>query len=99
DVLEFARKNRVLLLVHEKTSVEVDISLGGILFEEQAIARSQITKVGKLKLPLATPEDLIVMKAIAHRPNDLLDIHGLFDVYPDLDVKHIRKWVDELAQM
>ena len=65
--------------------------MGGIPFEIQAIARAKETKVGKINLPLASPEDLIVMKAIAHRPNDIIDIHGLFDVHPDLDMDHIRK--------
>ena len=99
DILEFAKQNRVLLLVHENSGVEVDISLGGILFEEEAINRANKTKVGKINLPVSTPEDLIVMKAIAHREKDLFDIEGLFDVYPNLDLKHIRKWVDELAQV
>jgi hypothetical protein len=95
---EFARQNRVLLLVHQNSGIEVDISLGGIPFEIQAIARAKATKVGKLILPLATPEDLIVMKAIAHRSNDLFDIEGLFAVHANLDIEHIRRWVDKLAQ-
>jgi hypothetical protein len=99
ELLEFARRNRVLLLRHEKSGVEIDISLAGVPFELEAIARAKKTKVGRLKLPVATPEDLIVMKAIAHRPNDLTDIHSLLDVHPNLDVAHIRKWVDEFAQV
>lgn len=98
EALKFARENRVLLLRHEKSGVDVDISLGGTQFEQQALARIKVLKIGKVALPLAHPEDLIVMKAVAQRDHDIKDIQGLFDVFPDLDVSYIRKWVDELAQ-
>jgi len=35
----FARRNRVLLLRHAESGVDVDMSLGALLFEEQAVAR------------------------------------------------------------
>ena len=37
-----------------------------------------------MRLPI--PEDLIIMKTIAHRPKDLLDIQAILDSHHDLDV-------------
>lgn len=54
-------------------------------------------RVAGVTVPLATPEDLIVMKAIAHRDRDLIDIQDLLDVQAKLDWKRIRRWVGEFA--
>ena len=70
----FARKHRVLLLRHTSSRVNIDISLGILPFEEETVERSIIHNIGTLSIRLPTPEDLIIMKAIAHRPKDLEDI-------------------------
>lgn len=95
---EFARRNRVLLLVHRETGLPVDISLGALPFEIETVQRSQVHKVGSLKLRLPTPEDLIIFKAVAHRPQDLLDIQAIIDNYPNLDQDRIRIWVQSFAE-
>ncbi|MBI3406889.1 MAG: hypothetical protein HY040_00850 [Planctomycetes bacterium] len=97
DTLEFARKNRVLLLLHEKTGVQIDISLGNLPYEKAAIAQSRNTKVGKLTIPLPRPEDLIVLKSVAHRIIDMTDIVGLLDAQPNVDKAYIRRWLDYFA--
>jgi hypothetical protein len=38
------------------------------------VERSKLYQIGPLALRLPTPEDLIILKAVAHRPKDLLDI-------------------------
>jgi hypothetical protein len=48
-----------------------------------------------VKLPQV--EDLLIMKTIAQRPQDLRDIEGLLDVHPDADVERVRQWVREFA--
>ena len=95
---EFARRNRVLLLVHQETGIPVDISLGALPFEIEAVQRSQVHKVGSLKVRLPTPEDLIIFKAVAHRPQDLLDIQAIVDNYPNLDQDRIQIWVQSFAE-
>lgn len=97
DPLAFAREARMLLVTHVRSAVDIDMSLGSLAFERQAVERRIEMKVAQLKLPLATPEDLIVMKAVAQRPRDLADIDGLIDAHPKLDRRRIRKHLRDFA--
>ncbi|MDZ4159533.1 MAG: hypothetical protein U1B80_07065, partial [Anaerolineaceae bacterium] len=47
---------------------------------------------------LPTPEDLIILKAVAHRPIDMLDIQGIVESNPDLDRQRIEYWVRQFSQ-
>ena len=98
-VMEFAQKSRVLLLRHSLSGANIDISLGVLPFEEEVVARSKVYDVGVLSVRLPTPEDLIIMKAVAHRPKDLIDIQTVIDSHPDLDVNRIKKWVKSIAEV
>jgi hypothetical protein len=94
----FAKKNRVLLLQHKKSSINIDISLGLLAFEKEAIERSIGHKVGNVRFRLPAAEDLIIFKAVAHRPQDIMDIQGIVNNNPKLDVKYIKKIVNEFAR-
>lgn len=39
------------------------------------------------------------MKAIAHRPKDLLDIQSIIEAHPDLDSGRVEAIVREFAQL
>ena len=91
NAVDFAKKNRVLLLRHVITNTNVDISLGIMPFERETVERSSIQEFDdSLQVQLPTPEDLIIMKAIAHRPKDLEDIRTLAVKYTNLDVASRR---------
>jgi hypothetical protein len=94
----FARRNRVLLLRHDESGIAVDVSLGMLPFEKEAIERSSVFRIGDLELRLPSPEDLIIMKAVAHRPKDLLDISGIVRMHPDLDRLRVERWVSDFAE-
>ena len=96
---EFARKNRVLLLQHAPSEINIDISLGIMPFEVEMVERGKVRSVGTLSIRLPTPEDLIVMKAIAHRPKDLEDIRTIIDKNPQLDTKRIRQWIKSFGEI
>lgn len=61
------------------------------------IGRAQTIETDGLQIRIATPEDLIIMKALARRPQDVADIAGIIEVQPDLDVDRIRRWVREFS--
>lgn len=97
DALEFALENRVLLMRHASTSIEADLALGLLPFEQQAVVAATPRDFGGFSLPLPTAEDLVIMKAIAGRPRDIGDIEGIVANTPNLDNARIRLIVGELA--
>jgi hypothetical protein len=97
DAIPFARDSRVLLLRHKRSSIDVDLSLGRLEFEHETVARAKRRRIAGVWIPLPTPEDLIVLKAIAHRSRDMSDIEGLVAVHSRLDSKRILRWVGEFA--
>jgi hypothetical protein len=98
DADSFARENLVLLLRHEASGIAVDVSLGILAFEQEAVARSVLHDAGAFAIRVPTPEDLIILKAVAHRPVDLLDIQALIQTNPNLDRERIRSYVCEFAE-
>jgi len=100
QVEDFAKRSRVLLLRHTHSQTNIDISLGVLPFEEEVIQRSIAHTIDDmLTIRLPTPEDLIIMKAVAHRPKDLLDIQGIIQSNPGLDRKRIQDWVVQFATL
>lgn len=100
QIEDFARRNRVLLLRHIPSQTDIDISLGILPFEQEVVERSIVHEVdAALKIRLPTPEDLIIMKAVAHRPKDLLDIQGIVQSQPQLDRDRIHYWVTQFADL
>jgi len=95
--LEFARRSRVLLLRHIASGIDVDVTFGGLPFEQAVVERSSIHDVGGLRMRLPRVEDLLVMKAVAHRPKDIEDIRGLLAAHPHADISEARRWVKEFA--
>jgi len=98
DPIPFARKNRVLLLRHRESGIDIDISLGILPFEIEMVERSSVVEVGLTRLRLPTPEDLIILKAVAHRPKDLQDIQAITNSHPDLDKQRIKFWVEQFGE-
>jgi hypothetical protein len=96
---ENARKNRVLLLRHSPTDTDIDISLGIMPFEEEMVKRGRVKLFANLSARLPTPEDLIIMKAVAHRLKDLEDIRSIVDNNSNLDLARIEFWVKEFAKV
>ena len=97
DAEAFARKNWILLVRHQASGTNIDISLGILPFEIEMVARCQNLKVGSLNLNLPTPEDLIILKSVANRPQDLIDIQAIAASHPDLDKERIRFWVEQFG--
>jgi predicted nucleotidyltransferase len=98
DPIGFARKNRVLLLQHSVSGMDIDLSLGILPFEFEMVERSRVVEIGSLKMRLPTPEDLIIMKSVAHRQKDLADIQGIAASHPILDKERIRFWVEQFGE-
>lgn len=99
DAVEFARRSRVLLMRHVRSAIDVDISFGSLPFERQAIDRGIMRTVLGAEVRVPMPEDLLVMKALAHRPRDISDIEGLVASNANLDWEQIREHLTEFAHL
>ncbi|MEN9581710.1 MAG: hypothetical protein RJA70_4719 [Pseudomonadota bacterium] len=99
NALTFAEANLVLLLRHESTGVDLDVSFAWSTFEQDALAASTLTQFGSVRAPMCTAEDLVVFKAIAGRPKDIEDAEALLILYPDIDRVRVRTCVGELAAL
>jgi len=74
---ELALARRVVL-IEARNTVPLDVSLGGLPFEERLIARASDFAIGRdLVLRTCSAEDLIVLKAFAGREIDWLDVRGV----------------------
>lgn len=99
DAKAFAKKNRVLLLRHVQSDTHINISLGILPFEQELIKRSIAHKLDHgVIIHLPTPEDLIILKSIANRPQDWEDIRMLVKKYPELDKNRLEMWVKAFGE-
>jgi len=99
DAIAFAEANLVLLLRHQETGVDLDVSFAWSAFEHDALATSTMTSFGRVRAPMCTAESLVVFKAIAGRPKDTEDAEALLVLYPDIDRSRVRSRVAELAAL
>ena len=82
---------------HSASGINIDVTFGGLSFEQAAVDNSKIHNIGGLHVRLPRVEELLIMKAVARRPKDLQDIAGLLAAHPEADVGTVRQWVSEFA--
>lgn len=99
DAAEFAVAARIAPLTHISTGITVDVALGCMPFEAEVIARAQPFPGNDIHIGLPTPEDLLILKAIAGRPKDLEDIRNIALTYPDMDRNRVERWVREYGEL
>jgi predicted nucleotidyltransferase len=99
DAVAFGAESQVLLLRHSETAVDVDVTLAWLPFEMEAMAAAGPVTVGGTTLQVARPEDLVIYKAIAWRPQDQQDVERLLVLHGmRMDLSRIRRHVRELGE-
>lgn len=99
DAVAFAAESQVLLSRHVETGVDIDVSIAWLPFEMEAIAAAGSALLGASRLPVAQPEDLIIYKAVAWRPQDQQDIERLLVLHGGrMDLARVRRHVSELGE-
>ena len=74
DARNFAMQHRILLLTSDR-GTGIDLSLGGLPFEQRLVDRSvrwEIPRHGSIRV--CSAEDLVVLKTFANRPQDWIDV-------------------------
>lgn len=75
--------------VSSGSAVTLEIQIAKTWFQLEVIRRASSAPVH-----VASPEDLIVMKLIANRAKDRIDLEGLVRL-PALDWDHVERWAAE----
>ncbi len=99
DAGAFALQHRVLLL-KTASGIPLNIALGGLRFEAEAVTRSRVVAFSSgLALRICSAEDLVIMKAFADRPRDWVDLEGiLVRERGRLDWEYIDRQLRPLAE-
>jgi hypothetical protein len=89
---DFIEQTRVLPVIHEASTIPVDIVLAGPGIEEMFFERVVSVDVEGQRVPVACAEDIVVMKVLSGRPKDLDDVGAIAAAQGDaLDAGRVRK--------
>ncbi|MCC6902592.1 MAG: nucleotidyltransferase [Polyangiaceae bacterium] len=77
---------------------DLDLMFVDSVFLESVVARATPVALGGASLPVASVEDLLVMKLEAERPQDIDDILAIKDAFAEhLDWAYVRQHTDRLG--
>jgi hypothetical protein len=99
DALAFAEESQVLLVRHRESGVDIDVSRAWLAFELEALSAASFESLGGVRTAIVLPEDLIIFKAVAWRPQDQQDVERLLALYGSrIDLERIRRHVKEFGE-
>ncbi|MGV8125405.1 MAG: nucleotidyltransferase [Candidatus Xenobiia bacterium LiM19] len=79
--------------------VIVDFLLALPGYEENIIHHAVVHELDELKIPVSSPEDLIIQKVVAGRPQDWHDCEGiLLESSKRLDYGYIDEWLGQFSE-
>jgi hypothetical protein len=88
---DFFERTRVVPFVHAPTMLPLDVVLAGPGLEDRFFDRTGILFIEGVRVPVASAEDVIVMKLLAGRPKDMDDVVAIAAAQAGtLDVRYIR---------
>lgn len=89
---DFLARTRVLPFIHRGTHMPLDVVLAGPGLEDDFLGRAHPVDVQGTRVPVISPEDLIITKVLAGRPKDIEDIRSVTHVRrASLDVERVRQ--------
>jgi len=91
----FTRQTMVLPCSDAESGIRVDFILSFSPFEQIAISRARLVRMGTTEVKFASIEDLTVHKLIAGRARDLEDVTTILLKNRDVDLSYIRYWLHE----
>jgi hypothetical protein len=95
----FLAHTRVLPFVHAPTGLPLDVVLAGPGLEDQFFERRQAHDIDGVHVPVASAEDIVVMKVLAGRLKDLEDIRAIAAAHgKSLDLGYIRSLLVTLEE-
>ena len=97
DPETFTKETLVLPCADSESGLRVDFILSFSPFEQLAISRARVVRVGNVDLRFASLEDLIIHKLFAGRARDMEDVKNMLLKNPAADMSYIRHWLGEFS--
>lgn len=94
----FIEQTRVVPLVYQATNTPLDVVLSGPGIEELFFEGARQIHVEGELVPVASPEDLVVMKVLAGRAKDLEDVVAVLAAQEQFDLQRARGLLELLEQ-
>lgn len=95
----FVERTRVIPVVHSRTKLPLDLVLAGSGIEDRFFARARTHQIDDVSVPVASAEDVVLMKVLAGRPKDLDDVVAVVAARAaDLDTRYIQRTLRELEE-
>ena len=98
DVGDFVATTRVLPFVHARSAMPIDIVLAGPGLEELFFKRRRRRIIEGVPVPVASPEDVVVMKVLAGRGKDEDDVLAILAAQRKLNRDRVRKTLAALER-
>ena len=99
DAVEFARRHQVLLLRHEPSGTPMEVGLGWLPFEREALDHAEKLDLAGVTVPVARAEDLVVYKAVAWRDRDRDDVRSLLALHGrTMNLERVRRLLRSFAE-
>lgn len=97
DDAGFIERTRVMPMVHVGTSLPLDVVLAGPGIEDRFFARAVTRSIEDVTVPVASAEDIVVMKVLAGRPKDVEDVVAIAASQAQgFDVDYVRQTLHDL---
>ncbi len=97
DPVRFVEDRKVLPAM-TSLGVRADIIYASLPIEREAIRRAVMTSLAGRSIPVASVEDLLLMKLISEREKDLLDARALLRRFKSsLDLNYLMPKLEDLA--
>jgi hypothetical protein len=77
--------------------IDIDVFLAESEFQQSLLSRRQREEVEGAGIWFVSPEDLILLKLIAGRPRDLVDVRDVLFTQGRLDEAYLRRWAAALG--
>ena len=99
DLEAFFARSRVVPLVHQRTRMPLDLVVARDSLEMAFLDRAKTVDIGGLKVPMITPEDLVIAKLFANRPRDLEDVRAVLGTLgSSMDLRYVRNILGQLDE-
>lgn len=93
----FSKKGTNQIEIKEKgrLNFQADLIFSETEYQEWVVSRAIAVKIFEITVPICTPEDLIIMKLLANRRQDLLDVENILKKRAlVLDQVYLIKWLN-----